>query len=230
MKGGLFFPPISLENVGEAWSTFYTVTPSAINAWVGEEVRSTGLELTLARVSAENELSVKGAVFWNNDPAGSLLAYRGFALHDRQTGYRDRLPLPDIPSIEPAGTFEQQAPWVEPLFEIDGRHGYYGALAWESYRFFQLNALYFDNRGIPDRFDGRQYAWKTRFANVGAVVFLPRSRLTCTCVNRLPVARVLKTMEAWGMRKRLRPSLPSPPYRAFPSSASSQLAVLSAWM
>ena len=174
VKGGLFFPPISLENVGEAWSTFYTVTPSAINAWVGEEIRSTGVELTLAHVGSENELSVKGAVFWNNDPAGSLLAYRGFALHDRQTGYRDRLPLPDIPSIEPAGTFEQQAPWVEPLFEIDGRHGYYGAIAWESYRFFQLNALYFDNRGIPDRFDGRQYAWKTRFANVGAVVFLPR--------------------------------------------------------
>ena len=43
VKGGLFFPPISLENVGEAWSTFYTVTPSAINAWVGEEVRSTGV-------------------------------------------------------------------------------------------------------------------------------------------------------------------------------------------
>ena len=90
VKGGLFFPPISLENIGEAWSTFYTVTPSAINAWVGEEVRSTGLELALAHVGVENELSVKGAVFWNNDPTGSLLAYRGFALHDRQTGYRDR--------------------------------------------------------------------------------------------------------------------------------------------
>ncbi len=172
VKGGLFFPPISLENVGEAWSTFYTVTPSAINAWVGEEVRSTGLELALAHVGAENELSLKGAVFWNNDPTGSLLAYRGFALHDRQTGYRDRLPLPDIPSLEPGGAFEQQAPWVEPLFEIDDRPGYYGALAWEHYRFFQLNGLYFDNRGIPNRFDGKQYAWKTRFANVGAVVFL----------------------------------------------------------
>ena len=77
----------------------------------------------------ENELSVKGAIFWNNDPTGSLLAYRGFAIHDRQTGYRDRLPLPPTPSLEPGGLFEQQAPWVEPLFAIDDRPGYYGALA-----------------------------------------------------------------------------------------------------
>ena len=45
-KGGLFFPPISLENIGDAWSTFYTVSPSAINAW-GEEVRATGVETSL---------------------------------------------------------------------------------------------------------------------------------------------------------------------------------------
>lgn len=172
VKGGLFFPPISLENIGEAWSTFYTVTPSAINTWVGEEVRSTGAELGLANVGLSNELTAKVAVFWNNDPTGSLLGYRGFTLHDRQTGSRDRVPLPPIPSIE-IGLFAQQAPFVEPVVEIDDRAGYYGALSWENYRFFAINGIYFDNRGIPDRFDGEQYAWETRFANVGAVLFLP---------------------------------------------------------
>ena len=171
-KGGLFFPPISLENIGDAWSTFYTVSPSAINAW-GEEVRATGVETSLAFTGIENELSVTGAGFWNNDPIGSLLAYRGFTVHDRQTRSRDQLPLPPVPSPEPGGDFEQQAPWVEPMQEIDHRPGYYAAAAWENFRFFELNGIYFDNRGIPEDFDGYQYAWKTRFFNVGAVAFLP---------------------------------------------------------
>ena len=173
-KGGFFFPPISLENIGVAWSTFYTITPSAINAWVGEEVRATGAELGMARVGLENEVSATGAIFWNNDPTGSLLAYRGFAIHDRQMGLRDRVPLPPTPSIQPGGAFEQQAPFVEPVFEIDDRPGYYGALSWENYQFFELNGIYFDNRGDPSAFDGEQYAWQTRFANIGMVAFLPR--------------------------------------------------------
>jgi len=172
-KGGLFFPPISQEHVGEAWSTFYTVTPSAINAWVGEEVRALGMELSLVHAGLSNELSVKGAAFWNNDPTGSLLAYRGFSVHDRQGGWRDQVPLPPIPSLGPGGNFSRQAPWVEPIKEVDHRPGFFGALSWENYQWFQLDAIYFDNKGIPDRFDGWQYAWRTRFANVGATVFLP---------------------------------------------------------
>ena len=147
VEGGMFFPPVSLEHIGDAWTTFYTVTPSAINTWIGEEVRATGTELTLAHVGVANEVGVKGAAFWNSDPSGSLLAYRGFAIHDRQTGWRDRLPLPPLQSLEPGGIFEQQAPYVEPLVEIDDRAGYCGAVSWENYQFFEVNALYFDNRG-----------------------------------------------------------------------------------
>ena len=172
-KGGFFFPPISLENIGEAWTTPFTITPSAINAWIGEEVKVTGAEVSLARVGLENEIRARGSVFWNNDPTGSLLAYRGFALHDRQTGARDRVPLPPIPSIEPGGDFARQAPWVEPVQEIDDRAGYYAGLDWTRYRRLRVNGLYFDSRGVPTAFDGDQYAWETRFTNVGALVFLP---------------------------------------------------------
>ena len=34
-KGGVFFPQISLENTGLAWTSPYTITSSAINTWLG---------------------------------------------------------------------------------------------------------------------------------------------------------------------------------------------------
>lgn len=42
LRGGVFFPPVSLENPGPAWTTVYTITQSALNSWIGEEVRPTG--------------------------------------------------------------------------------------------------------------------------------------------------------------------------------------------
>src|SRR3954469_12270164 len=44
VKLGAFFPPISLENEGVGWSSPWTLTPSAINSWVGEELRTFGGE------------------------------------------------------------------------------------------------------------------------------------------------------------------------------------------
>src|SRR5258705_9405197 len=44
IKAGAFFPPISLENTEIGWTSPWTLTPSAINAWVGEELRTIGLE------------------------------------------------------------------------------------------------------------------------------------------------------------------------------------------
>src|ERR1700694_5736595 len=45
LKAGEFFPPISLENEGIGWTSLWTLTPSAINSWVGEELRTLGAEL-----------------------------------------------------------------------------------------------------------------------------------------------------------------------------------------
>ena len=41
-KAGAFFPPVSLENQGIGWTPVWTVTLSAINSWVGEELRTIG--------------------------------------------------------------------------------------------------------------------------------------------------------------------------------------------
>ena len=42
VKLGAFFPPISLENESVGWTSPWTVTPSAINSWVGDELRTIG--------------------------------------------------------------------------------------------------------------------------------------------------------------------------------------------
>jgi hypothetical protein len=42
IKLGAFFPPISLEIESVGWTSPWTLTPSAINSWVGNELRTIG--------------------------------------------------------------------------------------------------------------------------------------------------------------------------------------------
>ena len=42
VKVGEFFLPVSLENDAIAWTSPWTLTPSAINSWIGEEFRTIG--------------------------------------------------------------------------------------------------------------------------------------------------------------------------------------------
>jgi hypothetical protein len=120
-------------------------------------------------VGLENEVSFTGAVFGWDDPSASLLAFRGWAATDRQTGFGDQIPLPPLPSISDGGIFEGQASWAEPVREVDDRAGYYAGFAWDNYRRFLVNALYYDNRARPEAFDSEQYGWRTRFFDVGAL-------------------------------------------------------------
>ena len=68
VKGGFFFPHVSLEHIGEAWSTVYSITPSTANAWIGEELRTTGVETSFAHLGLENEVSIGGAAFLGQRP------------------------------------------------------------------------------------------------------------------------------------------------------------------
>jgi hypothetical protein len=166
-KAGLFFPAISLEHPGEAWTTFYTITPSILNGWIGEEIRSLGIEASFARVGIENEVSFTAAGFGWNDPSASLLAYRGWASTDRQTGFADRISIPPLSSFSEGGIFSAQAPWAEPIREVDDRVGFYAGAAWDNYRRFLVNALYYDNRARPVALESGQYGWATRFYEAG---------------------------------------------------------------
>ncbi|MBK9965546.1 MAG: hypothetical protein IPP07_11840 [Holophagales bacterium] len=174
LRGGHFFPPLSLENDGIAWSPTRTLTASALDSWIGEEVRVTGLEASLEFFLATSDLTFTGAVFGGNDPCGSLLAWRGWAIGDRQSGISDRLPLAALPAFEPGGIFPAQDPWVAPFREVDGRAGWYAAASYVLPEHLEVRTLLYDNRGDPLALEDGQYAWKTRFAAVGAKLQLSR--------------------------------------------------------
>lgn len=173
VRAGLLFPHISRENVSVAWTSPFTITPSAVNSWVGEEIRALALEGKATLKFDKQKLSLTAAVFGFNDPAGTLLAFRGWALGDYKTGAFSQVPLAPVPSIEPGGFLADQPIWVHPIRELDGRPGFYGALDWEYAKRVKLGVFYYDNRGDPETFKHNQYAWDTRFWNAYAEVKAP---------------------------------------------------------
>ncbi|WGS87343.1 hypothetical protein [Methylomonas sp. UP202] len=169
---GMFFPPISLENTGTAWSSPYTLSSSTINAWVGEELRAFGGELRVDyQTEAGDKLGVFGAVLANNDTAGLMLAWRGWSLHDFESTLTGRLRLPEgiaIPAL-----FPKQANASQTFVEVDGRPGFYAGIAAERPQRYTLRALYYDNNADPAALSAGQYGWHTRFWSLGAKAELP---------------------------------------------------------
>jgi hypothetical protein len=153
---GAFFPPISLEHDGEAWSTTRTITPSAINTWVGEEVKVLGAEANVKTALVEGSLELTAATFINNDTSGTLLTYRGWALHDRQATLLGAFPLPT-----------RYAASTEPFREIDDRPGYYARAEYRASGPWSLDIFHYDNAGDRRASDDSQSSWDTQFTNIG---------------------------------------------------------------
>lgn len=200
---GTYFPVVSLEHDDLFWSTIDTITPSAINSWITEEVRLNGLELTARRRTSLGLFAVTGAVFGANDTAGALLAFRGWAIHDLKPGVNSELVLPtptpgrriDVPS---------QAGFTRPTGELDDRAGYFGKLQWQSGP--ALVALsHYDNAGSRLALDEGQYAWETRFTQIAFRVQTPGD--------------ITLTAQAMAGQTRMGPSIPQVLYDADFSSA-----------
>ena len=168
LRGGAFFPPVSLENDGIGWTSRWTLSPSAINSWVGEELRATGLEATLEHRGEHGTLQFGGAVFGRNEPAGELLASRGWAIGDFTTGVHGRLRQPDVHAPR---AFAQVPVTFRPFQRIDGALGAWGEVRWRSAAFGEWTAMHYDNHADPAAFvqydDRRLLAWRTSFDAVG---------------------------------------------------------------
>lgn len=177
LKVGAFYPHISLENVGRGWSSPYTMNFSTINTWVAEELRSFGAELSWSRkpisLGGAHEFSINAAVFKGNDPAGSLLAWKGWSVHDRQSRFSDRLPLPPLPQIQPGMMFEAQDPYVTPFREIDDKAGYYINAEWRYGKRLLVRAMLYNNEADPTAIVSGQYGWYTEFSHLGVQTTLP---------------------------------------------------------
>ena len=165
VKAGAFFPTISLENDDLGWTSPYTLTPSAINSWIGDELRTIGSEATLRWKSDWGVLSLMGALTCCNDEAGVLIADRGWAMDDRPFGLFERERLPDAT----LRIFHAPVPGRTGMFdEIDGIVGWYAGAAWQLPGLVKLTVTRYDNQGDPAVASTRDMAWRTKFWNFGA--------------------------------------------------------------
>jgi hypothetical protein len=165
VKAGAFFPTISLENDDLGWTSPYTLTPSAINSWIGDELRTIGSEATVRWKSDLGVLSLIGALTCCNDEAGVLMADRGWAMDDRPMGLFERERIPDAT----LRIFRSTVPGRTGMFdEIDGLVGWYAGAAWQLPGIVKLTVTRYDNHGDPAATSTRDMAWRTRFWNFGA--------------------------------------------------------------
>jgi hypothetical protein len=154
---GAFFMPVSLENRASGWTSVYSITPSAVNTWIGEEFRTVGIELEARWLGASSgyfgEVAVIAAAYGWNDPAGALLSTRGFGLSDRPSELFGGLGRPPIHFYH----------------EIDRKPGFYGGLSWKHHDWLEVRTLRYDNHGDPGaETEAGGYAWRTRFSSLGA--------------------------------------------------------------
>ena len=178
VRFGALYPPLSLENGDHGWHSPFTYSYSAINTWLGEEIRPVGAEWSLRRQlgfsGSPQELRVFASAFYGGDPAGTLLFWRGWSLHDRQTRFNDTLPMPPMPVWDSTGTIVAYRPQsVRPLDEIDHRPGAYAGAQWRYANRTLVELARYDNRADETAFRDGQWGWHTRFTSLSAQVTLP---------------------------------------------------------
>jgi hypothetical protein len=170
-RAGLMWPPVSLEHDGADWHVKDTATASAINSWISEEVRPAAVEATIGADLGNQKLTATAAIFAANDTSGTLLAFRGWALHDRRTLAFNRQPLPPLPDeLE-----EYQAAFTHPLIDLGRgfarRPGYYAKLAWSTPLPVRIELFRYDNRAAPEISNSDlEWGWRTQFYDAGLAV------------------------------------------------------------
>ena len=171
LRFGAFYPSFSLENGDRGWQSPFTYSYSAINTWIGEEIRPFGAEWSLRRrfdgFRSNHEIRAFAAGFYGNDPAGTLLFWRGWSLHDRQSRFNDELTIPPRPYT----TAPPQR--LKPFDEIDHRPGVYGGVEWRYARRALVQLARYDNRADPHSFSNGQWGWGTDFNHLAVQVDLP---------------------------------------------------------
>ena len=169
-RAGLFFFPSSQENIDPLWGSPYTLTYSAVNSWFAEEFRPIGLDVE-QRFFADSglEWQLGGTVFGGNDQLGTLVAWRGWAMHDRLSLLDESLALPPVFSLESDGSFGQfQRPFRTTSFgqDLDSRPGYSLRAGFNNDGRVSAQLAWVDNLGDRELHDD-EYAWRTKFWLLG---------------------------------------------------------------
>jgi hypothetical protein len=164
-RAGLLYPDVSMENDGPGWTPTRTISPSAINAWVGEEAKVVAAEATVGRRWDEQEVSATLGVFSHDDTSGTLLSWRGWSFSDIRSTASGALPIPQVPAAHKPFTVQDAD--SRSLDELDRRPGVYGRVEWRAPGGFTANLFYYDNAGDRTTVRNGQWSWDTRFWNLG---------------------------------------------------------------
>lgn len=171
-RAGMFYPQFGFENPDVGWLSPFNYTNSAISSWVGEELRTIGGEFKVTRPgrahgSSPHTFAFVGSIYKANDPTGTMLAWRGWGFHDKQTLFNETVPFAYYPSIRNQNFLQNQPPLVDPFREIDGRWGMYSGIHWNYKQKSKIRYYYYNNRADENKVasDG-QYAWQTLFNSV----------------------------------------------------------------
>lgn len=144
LRAGAFFLPTSRENVDALWETAYTITPSALNSWLGEEFRPIGIDASYTR----RGLMAGATIYRGNDTFGALPPVRGWSLRDHWATLGEWIPVDEFDFTSVSA-------------ENDDRLGWSARGAWSG-----ANALvqltHIDNRSDGLDYD-RLFNWGTRF-------------------------------------------------------------------
>jgi hypothetical protein len=168
VKLGEFFPPVSLENDAIGWTSPWTLTPSAINSWIGEEFRTIGAEGRVEWRGTANTFEGYGALSGFNDPAGELLAARGWSLSDLTSGVGSRVREPDVYAIDNDAAVPLR---FNPFLENDDRIGWYAGGRWQANGLGGISILRYDNEADASSHSGGAspvFSWRTDFWSFGA--------------------------------------------------------------
>ena len=170
VRAGYFFLPTSKENKDDNWASPYTINFSALNTWIGEEVRPIGVDLQYRHTTGAGHTITGGATaFRGNDTMGTILGWRGWSVGDRLTTYDETLPLPPLGSLSDAGPFFRQRDDGTTPFtsDLDGNTGYSARVRYGVPQRGNVQYTVLDNGGDRALY-GSEYSWETRFHLLGA--------------------------------------------------------------
>jgi len=155
LRAGQFFLGTSRENTDPLWTSPYTITWSALNSWVGQEVRPVGVDL---QYSPSFYATLGATAFRDNDTMGTLPAARGWTLGNRLTVFDEDVAVPP-----PQGTTK---PFTG---DLDGLWGHSERIRLSLPERAMIQVTHLDNRAELVNRRG-QVPWLTRFDHVGAQV------------------------------------------------------------
>jgi hypothetical protein len=154
LRGGLFWLSTSLENVDPLWNSRYTISYSALNSWIAQEVRPIGADI---QFSPNFYVTVGATAFKGNDTMGSALASRGWTIGNRMSVYEEVIAVAPSPDSTRA---------IGP--EIDKKFGDSERLRIQLPERAILQFTRIDNRSELLVRPAPETPWRTKFNIIGA--------------------------------------------------------------